>query len=332
MTKQVRTVMSAGGKLTPDSGAHLHKTQLLEFYRLMVLSRELDLAKVRLHTEGKIGFQVDCRGQESLSIGAGCALAAEDWVFPSWRHLATAIARGVRLESIIDNLFGNERDEAKGRQGPGSAGFFDEKIVPVSAPAGTHIAQAVGMAQGAKIKNQDHVALCLFGAGALESPDFHSGLNFAGVMNAPVVFLTDGTTDVGEAYGLDAEHVDGCDVLATYSVVAAACAKARANNGPTIIHGHMTDKDGGLSRFQTWLNDAQVIDAALAEEIGAQARHEIRVAIANSSAIGFPDEASLFTHVLTEQSTQLKRTARAVQAFRAEYGGSDDPNNDFVLE
>ncbi len=331
MSSTLHVVMADGGKLAKDAGANLHKTQLLEFYRLMVLSRELDQACSDLHRDGKIGFHVTTRGTESTVTGAACALAPGDWIFPSWRFTSVAVARGANMATVFDNYFGNDRDTARGRQGPGSMGFSAEKIVPVSAPVGTHIAQAVGMAQAAAIKGAQHTALCLFGGAAHESPDFHSGRNFAGVLNAPAVFLTTGETDSGKAYGIDSIHVDGSDVLAVYSVVAAACAKARSGKGPTLIHAHETDADGGLSRFEAWLHDAGIIDVILCSAIAEEARHEIRAALKDSEGIGFPDQSTLFGDVVSTPGSTLTREAEAIQRFGAEYGGSTDPDADFIL-
>ncbi|MFT7619067.1 MAG: pyruvate dehydrogenase E1 component alpha subunit [Planctomycetota bacterium] len=331
MSDKIVEIMAKGGKLAAGAGAHLHKTQMLEFYRLMMMARELAAAKSALHRDGKIGFNLSTSGCEAISIGAACALASEDWVFPSWQFSDVAIARGTKLETILDNMLGNERDASLGRQGPGSMGFLDEKVMPISAPVGTQIAQAVGVAQAAKITGNNDVAICLFGDGAYDSPDFHSGLNFAGVMDAPVVFLTTGTTDVGDAYGIESFHVDGDDVLAIYTVVAAAVARARSGKGPAIIHAHQDSSICGIDRFATWLKEAGVIDIKLREAIAAEARHEVRVALEESTALGFPGEETLFDDVLKSQSEGLARDAEAQVRFGGEYGGSEDPDADFVV-
>jgi 2-oxoisovalerate dehydrogenase E1 component alpha subunit len=133
----------------------------------------------------------------------------------------------------------------------------------ISSPVGTQIPQAVGFAWGAKLKREDLATLVYFGDGATSSADFHSGMNFAGVFKAPVVFFcrnngwaisipTDRQTasktlaEKGIAYGVTSVRVDGNDIFAVVSVVRQAVARAARNEGPTLIEA-MTYRMGGHS-------------------------------------------------------------------------------------
>ena len=310
----------------------LHKTQLLEFQRLMILAAELDLALKSLHSQGRIGFHVSSQGLEALSIGAASALAPKDWIFPNWQFSAVTLARDVALESIFDNAFGNARDLAKGHQGPKSMGFFNEKIIPSSAPVGTQIAQAVGCAQAAKIRGNQDVVLTCFGADARESGDFHTGLNFAGVLESPVVFLAVGHEEISEtaaAYGLDALLVDADDILAVYDVTRRAVERARQDHQPTLIDARVGD-GSGLSRLARYLETAGLSTNEMATAFAEEARHEIRLALENSSNIGFPAEATLFNDVLSAKSQALNEQEEAMNRFGAEYGGAEDPDADLI--
>jgi 2-oxoisovalerate dehydrogenase E1 component alpha subunit len=106
-----------------------------------------------------------------------------------------------------------------------------------------------------------------FGDGATSSSDFHSGLNFAGVFELPVVFLcrnngwaisvpverqtaTRTFAEKAVAYGIPGVRVDGNDLFAVVSATRRAVERGAAGEGPTFIEaityrmgGHSTSDD-----------------------------------------------------------------------------------------
>ena len=92
----------------------------------------------------------------------------------------------------------------------------------VSSPVGTQISHAVGFAWAARSRKEDLVTLVYFGEGATSSGEFHHGVNFAGVLKAPVILFcrhSDGHDEAdgavtsvagrGIAYGVPALRCDG---------------------------------------------------------------------------------------------------------------------------
>ncbi len=76
-------VHSAGSEVGRASGAEaaesgLSREQLIEFYRLMYLSRRTDDREIVLKRQQKIFFQISCAGHEALLVAAGDGDAA--WV------------------------------------------------------------------------------------------------------------------------------------------------------------------------------------------------------------------------------------------------------------
>ena len=66
------------GRLSPQ--------EMVEFYRLMYLSRRLDDREILLKRQQKIFFQVSGAGHEALQVGAALALrSGYDWFFPYYR-------------------------------------------------------------------------------------------------------------------------------------------------------------------------------------------------------------------------------------------------------
>jgi 2-oxoisovalerate dehydrogenase E1 component alpha subunit len=164
-----------------------------------------------------------------------------------------ALYHGVRPLEMMHNMFGDAQDSAKGRQMPVHFSFVEPiRFFSISSPIGTHVPQAVGAAYAIKLRGEDGVALASFGDGGTSSLGFHSGLNFAGVWKAPVVFLcqnnqwaiscpsekqtaSESYAIKAKAYGMPGVLVDGNDLLAVHKAVAEAVARARAGGGPTLI-------------------------------------------------------------------------------------------------
>lgn len=104
----------------------------------------------------------------------------------------------------------------------------------------------------ARIRKEDNISAAYFGDGATSSNDFHSGLNFAGVYKAPVLFFcvnnqyaislpVERQTAMpelyrkAEGYGIPGVRVDGNDVIAVYTATKEAAQRARSGQGPTFL-------------------------------------------------------------------------------------------------
>jgi 2-oxoisovalerate dehydrogenase E1 component alpha subunit len=275
------------GQTSFPDGTAIPEKDLLDAYQLMVLARVTDERCLMLQRQGRIGFYAPLMGQEAAQIGASRALAPEDWVFPAYRELAVALARGVSLRAIFDQLLGNADDKIKGRQMPNHFGFRDVNFVVASSPIGTQITQAVGAAMAAQRRHDPIVTIAFFGDGATSSNDFHAGLNFAGVFRTPTIFFCQNNqwaislprerqtrsatlAEKASAYGFPGVLVDGNDVRAVYEAVRDARARAIAGLGPTLIEAevyrfgpHSTSDDP--KRYRT---DAQLSAAKERDPIG----------------------------------------------------------------
>ncbi|HEY1198208.1 MAG TPA: thiamine pyrophosphate-dependent dehydrogenase E1 component subunit alpha [Thermoplasmata archaeon] len=229
---------------------------LRDAYQLMALARAMDERCLMLQRQGRIGFYAPLMGQEAAQVGASRALAPGDWVFPAYRELAVALARGVSLKAIFDQLLGNADDVIKGRQMPNHFGFRDVNFVVASSPIGTQITQAVGAAMAAQRRKDPIVTIAFFGDGATSSNDFHAGLNFAGVFQCPSIFFCQNNqwaismprkrqthsatlAEKAAAYGIPGVLVDGNDIHAVYGAVREARARAVAGGGPTMIEAEV---------------------------------------------------------------------------------------------
>jgi len=218
----------------------------------MLTTRLIDRRLEQLQRQGRIGFHVGSLGEEGAICAAAFALQDIDWIFPCYRELGALLIRGLPMQTMVDNLFGNADDVVRGRQMPDHYTLREKRFVSVSSPVGTQITQAVGLAWAAKLRKDPLCTLVYFGDGATSTTDFHSGMNFAGVFKAPTVFYcrnngyaisvpSDRQTasatfaQKADAYGLPGVRVDGNDVFAIVTVVREALARARSGGGPTLI-------------------------------------------------------------------------------------------------
>jgi len=247
-------------KLDPDT--------LRKMLRDMVTVRVFDDRMYRAQRQGKTSFYMKCTGEEAIAITAAAALDRDDMNFPTYRQQGLLIARGYPLLDMMCQVYSNKGDKLRGRQLPimysdKAHGFFT-----ISGNLGTQFPQAVGWAMASAIKGDSRIAVGWIGDGATAEGDFHAGMTFAAVYNAPAVLCVvnnqwaissfcgiagaEKATFAQRAtgYGLPGLRVDGNDVLAVYAAMRWAADRARSNLGATLIEfftyraeGHSTSDD-----------------------------------------------------------------------------------------
>jgi len=245
-------VIKDDGSTDPELDPKLSPSDAVRLYRLMLMERILDTRMLALQRQGRIGFYGPSVGQEATIVAPALALEGGDWVFPQYREPGAALARGMPLLDLVNQFMGNSADALHGRQMPCHYVFRQGNYMSISSCVGTQIPLAVGAAWAAKIRGDDVAVLAYFGDGATSTADFHTGLNFAGVFEAPCVFLCNNNqyaisvpfsrqtaaatvAQKAGAYGFEGIRVDGMDALAVYRSVRDACLKAHEGGGPTLI-------------------------------------------------------------------------------------------------
>lgn len=342
------TVIEPDGATAPGYDTGLSDDELLRAYRAMLCVRAFDDTCMKLQRAGRIGFSIPNRGVEATQVGAASALRTSDFLFPSYRDFGMALYHGVPAVEMMHNMFGNAEDSGKGRQMAVHFSFEAPiKFFSISSPIGTHIPQAVGAAYAFKHRGEDHVCLVSFGDGGTSSLGFHSGMNFAGVWKAPVVFLCqnngwaiscpaeDQTASAGyaikaEAYGMPGITVDGNDLLAVHQAVSDAVARARRGEGPTLIEaltyrmgGHSTSDDptkyvpkevleawaekDPVERFRRYLEKRGMWDAEVEERLTGEVNDEVTAAAKVAEGIPRPGLETMFSDVYEVLPAHLRR-------------------------
>jgi len=242
----------------------LDPTQLQIALRWMMLTRTLDDRMWQIQRQGRISFYMQSRGEEAVSIAQGMALRPGDMCFPSYRNQGLYLYRGSKLVDMMCQCLSNTRDMCKGRQLPVMYHSKAGNVFSISGNLATQFPQAVGWAMASAIKGEDHIAATWVGDGSTAEADFHYGLTFAAVYQAPVILNVvnnqwaistfQGTAGGqrrafaarGLGLGIPGIRVDGNDLLAVYAVTLWAADRARRGGGPTLIE-HVTYRGGAHS-------------------------------------------------------------------------------------
>ncbi|HQX47434.1 MAG TPA: thiamine pyrophosphate-dependent enzyme [Steroidobacteraceae bacterium] len=236
---------------------HVEPEVLQAGLRHMLLTRIFDERMQRTQRQGRISFYMRSYGEEAVSVAQAMALRPGDMLFPSYRNQGLYMVRGRPLVDLMCQLLSNTRDMCKGRQLPVMYHWRQGKIFSISGNLATQFPQAVGWAMAAAIKGEDHVAATWIGEGSSAEGDFHAGMVFAEVYQAPVLLnivnnqwaistfqgFAGGERSTfaarGPGYGVAGIRVDGNDFLAVHAVTQWAAERARKGGGPTLIE-HVT--------------------------------------------------------------------------------------------
>lgn len=225
------------------------RTEDLEsLYREMFLIRRFDQEATALQRQGELALWVQMRGQEAAQVGSAAALAPQDYVFPTYREHAVAVARGVAHADLL-KLF---RGITNGGWDPRESNFHLYTLV-LAAQAPHAVGYAMGMQrdQAKEPSLPKGATVAYFGDGASSEGDIHESMVFAASFNAPVVFFCQNNhwaisvpTEVqsrvplahrAQGYGFPGVRVDGNDVLAVRAVTEWALEHARNGGGPVLI-------------------------------------------------------------------------------------------------
>ena len=107
----------------------------------MMRTQEFDKVFLESQRQGRIPFYLTSRGEEAASVGSAAALHPTDWMLPQYREMGAMFWRGFTFEDVANQLVGNRRDSAHGRQLGMHLGSKDKHVVTISSPLGTQCPQ-----------------------------------------------------------------------------------------------------------------------------------------------------------------------------------------------
>ncbi len=286
-----------------------------------------------LYRQGKIvgGVYVG-RGQEAIAAASAVQLGPDDVVLPSHRDFASFLLRGFSLQEMLLNVMARANGPTRGRDNMLHIGRAAErKVIPLISHLGDTVPVACGIALAIKQEKKPGVAVVHFGEGTSSRGDVHEGMNFAAVLNLPVIFICNNNAyaystpsenqyrlkdlaERGAAYGMPGVSVDGNDARVIYGEVGKAMARGRANEGPSFIvcntfrmSGHSAHDAAGyvprellkewekrdpIVRLEENLIRENIMSPGGVEELNSQVLKEVDEAVAFAESSPMPPSAS----------------------------------------
>jgi 2-oxoisovalerate dehydrogenase E1 component subunit alpha len=318
---------------------------LVPLYRAMVLTRRFDAKAIALQRTGRLGTFASSLGQEAAVVGLASAMRPEDVLLPSYRETGAQIYRGVSLDELLLYWGGDER----GSEFAGPTHDF-----PVSVPVASQCLHAVGVGYAMKLLREPRVAVCVCGDGATSNGAFYEAINCAGAWRVPAVFVVNNNqwaisvprtvqtaaetlAQKAIAAGIPGAQVDGNDVIAVRHGVAAALARARAGDGPSVVEAltyrmsdHTTADDASryrsteavserwatdpIPRLRTYLVEARAWTKADEERLVEEVNGEIDAAVERYLKTQPQPPEAMFDYLYAELPRALAEQRAAVAA------------------
>jgi pyruvate dehydrogenase E1 component alpha subunit len=319
---------------------HLDKAHLHGLLTQMLRIRRFEEKCAELYTQQKIrGFLHLYIGEEAVGVGVMRALNNDDAVFATYREHGHALAKGVNMNAIMAEMYGKVTGSSRGRGGSMhifdvNNGFYGGNAIVAGA-----LPLAVGLALANKMQGKTNVTVCFFGEGAVAEGEFHESLNLAQLWQLPVLFVCEnngyamGTAlhiseseqrvfKKAQSYGMDAQAIDGMNVVDVEAAAKQYCDAIRTAGGPRLLEcntyrfrGHsMFDSQlyrapeevkkwqekGPIAKLQRWLKANNELSDAELNQIEDNVEQEIAKTIAFAEASEFEAEADLSFAVYTE--------------------------------
>ncbi len=332
------SILDKDGKADRSLEPKLDDAMLERMYSLMVLGRTWDKKCLALQRTGRMYTFPPLEGQEAICVGATLASSPRDWLFPTYRE-ASLVYHMRGHPAYMSNLMWMGLEEGL-RLEPKTRCF------PYATPIATQLPHAVGAAYALRMKGEDAASVAFCGDGGTSEGDFHDALNFAGVWNAPCVFIVSNNqwaisvprrmqtrsetiAQKALAYGFAGVQVDGNDILSVYKAAGDALARARSGKGPMLIEcityrmgPHTTADDpkryrseeelaywrerDPITRFRKYLEGKGIWSEAFEKKVQEDVAAFVEKAVKEAEAYK-PEPRDMFRHMYAKMPKELEK-------------------------
>ena len=298
-------------------------TTLLQLYKHMVTSREMDRIEEEYTGRGEAFFHVSGAGHEA-SVMLVPHLTDADWLHCHYRDKALMLGRGISTEMFFMSLFNKDGSHSRGRQMNAHMSAPELNILSLVGPVGNSALQAAGVASVVKDREGSPIVLCSLGDGMTQQGEVLEAIAHAVRDQLPVLFLVQdnsfaiSTKTIGrtfystpagmseEFYSIPIERVDGRDPVASYDAFSRIVAGMRKDRGPAIaifsvdrLSNHTNADDQRMYRTPEEIEHVR----STGDPIGVLRRHLIDA--------GVPAEE--LDQIREDSERELRETARQVQ-------------------
>jgi len=230
------------------------RSELLEYYRQMLLIRRFEERAGQLYGLGLIGgFCHLYIGQEAVAVGLQSALEiGKDSVITGYRDHGHMLAYGIDPKVIMAELTGRQAGISKGKGGSMHMFSVEHRFYGGHGIVGAQVSLGTGLAFKHKYANDGGVCLAYFGDGAANQGQVYESFNMAELWKLPIIFVIENNqyamgTSVnrasaedqlykrGDSFRIPGIQVDGMDVLAVRGAANTAIEWVRAGKGPVLL-------------------------------------------------------------------------------------------------
>ena len=230
--------------------AQLDVSLALDLYRRMLVIRGVEDRVQGLFLRGEVyGTTHLYSGQEAVAVGFASVLTEGDRVACTYRGHGHLLAMGTEPYALIAELLGRESGLNGGRSGSMNMVDPDHGVLGCYGIVGGSIAAATGAAL--TLRGKESIAVAYFGDGATNQAYFFECLNFAKVLDLPVLFVCEnngygeytpfevvtagGIVPRAAAMNLPVTQVDGMDVSAVRETALEVVSRVRSGGGPEFV-------------------------------------------------------------------------------------------------
>ncbi|GCD77147.1 dehydrogenase [Thermaurantimonas aggregans] len=228
------------------------KAELIDIYKKILLPRLIEEKMLILLRQGRISKWFSGWGQEAISVGVAYAMESDEYLLPMHRNLGLFTTRGIPLHRLFAQFQGKPLGFTKGRDRSFHFGSKEHRIVGMISHLGPQMGIADGIALGNVLKDNKKVVAVFTGDGGASEGDFHESVNVAAVWNLPVIFVIENNqwglstpsneqfrcarfSDKGIGYGIEAETIDGNNILEVIDAVRYWRQKLSQGSGPVLL-------------------------------------------------------------------------------------------------
>jgi len=230
--------------------------QLLEAYRLM---KTIRVFEDRIHVKNQAGeipgFIHLSAGQEASAVGVCLHLTDDDHIASTHRGHGHAIAKGCSVDGMMHEIYAKRTGLCRGKGGSMHMADLSKGMIGANGIVGAGVPLVAGAALKSRVLGIDRVGVSFFGDGAFNQGATLETMNFAMVLNLPMVFVLE-DNGYGEAtpsswaiggdicerangFGLQSRSVDGHDFFEVYEAAGEAIADAREGKGPNFLYSKL---------------------------------------------------------------------------------------------
>jgi len=237
---------------TKRSATSSERNEAIALYSTILTIREAELRLGALFADGEVpGFIHLSVGQEAVPVGIMSALEPHDTIASNHRGHGHAIAKGVDLKRLFQEIMAKDEGYCRGRGGSMHVADADVGMLGANGIVGAGLPIALGSAFAHQVKKRDTVAVVFFGDGALAEGVLHECLNLSSIWKLPLLLVCENNgwsefsptsrefvgklSELAKVFSIPATTVDGNDVFAVLSAAKQAVPSIRAGSGPQVI-------------------------------------------------------------------------------------------------